>query len=61
MNFLKLLAKWFADFFKLITPDILELIKSFCKALKEAADKTDNPWDDILADLFCKIFGEGCD
>lgn len=39
------------------TPEIAAELKRFARDFREKAKKTENPWDDVAADLLCFVLG----
>lgn len=46
-----------APLLNVLTPELRKWAGGFLKDFKAKAALTDNPWDDILADVLCKLFG----
>ena len=40
-----------------VSANLLVGLKDFANSFREQARKTDNPWDDILADFICGMLG----
>lgn len=40
-----------------VTPVLLSSVKGFAVTFRDKARKTDNPWDDVLADLILGLLG----
>ena len=38
-----------------VTPTIMVTARTLAVTLRDKARKTDNPWDDVLADLLCGL------
>lgn len=54
---LDFLATLLSPIAKAVTVGILDELKSFLVNLRTKAEKTPNPWDDILVDVLCTLFG----
>lgn len=51
------LIQLFAQILAVATPAFREQLVKFCIEYRDAAKKTPNPWDDILANLLCWMVG----
>lgn len=57
MNWKVFMTKLLERILGSVSINLLETLKQFAEKFREDARQTDNPWDDILADLICGLLG----